>query len=685
MFFDLISRNSKRNRKENGLFFSSLVISIIAFYLILSLENQDVMKFLTYMESDAVSRLFTMIPLFYIMTLFILFFLVYFASKYQLGCRCHEFGMYQMLGMRRYKLFFLLLAEDIKNSFVALLIGLPIGIVVSEMISLLTAKLVGIGIIGHTFSFSFKAIIFTMAGFLIIKLAAFLILSGKIAKQEIGDLLKPNPVVSKKQIAAPYHIIAFIGGIILLSAAYVCAIRGLSWMGIETMALTLFSGLVGTFLLFFGMGSFIEKIIVKKGKDDSLHIFTFRQLQEEVVRKSNTMAISSLLMLAALCCFGFGVATALHYGATEKHTIDYTFVINDPETNISAELKKHDLEYLFSDVFDMKVDHIKSAGDNYDNIYSMDSIMNELKEYPDSDDKDILINNLEYQDYPYIVSLSGYNKLLEIAGQNLLQIDDNEAVVYMDSDFTIESRTKMLNQIIEKHPKVLINGEVFYLTNTIQSVNLVVDRAVTLSFALIVTDSTFDRITQGGNTLYQNAVLNSNQTEGKSLLTAVMDTNKLLDNAGLDYESYLQNMGRKLFYVIAASYITIYLAIVFLIISNTVIGIEFLTRQQQTQGRYKSLIRIGTSYATLKNSARKQINWSFCMPVSIAAISSLFGIRALCSGLLSSYTGSDLFHMTVISFAMIILLCVVEYIYMTIVKKTSDRYLLSLMTLEREE
>lgn len=685
MFFDLISRNSKRNRKENGLFFSSLVISIIAFYLILSLENQDVMRFLTYMESDAVNRLFTMIPLFYIMTLFILFFLVYFASKYQLGCRCHEFGMYQMLGMRRYTLFFLLLAEDISNGFVVLLIGLPIGIVISELISLITGKLVGIGIIGHTFSFSFKAVIFTVAGFLIIKLIAFLILSGKIAKQEIGDLLQPKPVVSKKQLAAPYHMAAFVGGIMLLSVAYVCAIRGLSWVRVENMALTLFSGLAGTFLLFFGMRSFIQRILVKSGKGDCLHVFTFRQLQEEVVRKSNTMAISSLLTLAALCCFGCGVSIALNYDDTEKHLIDYTFTTVNPETDLSDELKKYDLEYLFSDVFDMKVDHIKSADDNYDNTYSMDSVMMELKEYPDSDDKDVLINNLGYQNYPYLVSLSGYNKLLEIAGQNLLQIGDNEAVVYMDPDFTTESRTKIMDQIIEKHPRVFINGEAFYLTNTIQSINLVVDRAITLSFALIVTDTTFDRITQGGNILYQNAVLNANQTEGKSLLTAVMDTNNLLDNTGIAYESYLQNIGRKLFYAVAASYITIYLAIVFLIISNTVIGIQFLTRQQQTEGRYKSLIRIGTSYPALKNSARKQINWSFCMPVSIAAISSLFGIRALFSGLLSSYTGSDLADMTVISFAMIILLCVVEYIYMIIVKKTSDRYLLSLMTLEREE
>lgn len=105
MFFDLISRNSRRSRKENGLFFASLLISVIAFYIILSLSQQDVIKFLMKMESDAISRLLRMIPLFYGMTLLILFFLIYFASKYQLERRRHEFGVYLMLGMRRSRLF----------------------------------------------------------------------------------------------------------------------------------------------------------------------------------------------------------------------------------------------------------------------------------------------------------------------------------------------------------------------------------------------------------------------------------------------------------------------------------------------------------------------------------------------------------------------------------------------------
>ena len=46
MFYDLVLRNSRRSRKENSLFFASLLVSIIAFYIILSLSGQDVMLFL---------------------------------------------------------------------------------------------------------------------------------------------------------------------------------------------------------------------------------------------------------------------------------------------------------------------------------------------------------------------------------------------------------------------------------------------------------------------------------------------------------------------------------------------------------------------------------------------------------------------------------------------------------------
>ena len=126
MFSELVKRNSRRSRRENGLFFTSLLISIIAFYIILSLSHQDVMVFLQRMESDAVNRLLTLVPVLYGLTLFILFFLVYYANRFQLARRRHEFGVYLMLGMQRRKLFGMLLAEDLRSSLIALAIGIAL-------------------------------------------------------------------------------------------------------------------------------------------------------------------------------------------------------------------------------------------------------------------------------------------------------------------------------------------------------------------------------------------------------------------------------------------------------------------------------------------------------------------------------------------------------------------------------
>ncbi|RHV53673.1 ABC transporter permease, partial [Roseburia sp. OM04-10AA] len=79
------------------------------------------------------------------------------------------------------------------------------------------------------------------------------------------------------------------------------------------------------------------------------------------------------------------------------------------------------------------------------------------------------------------------------------------------------------------------------------------------------------------------------------------------------------------------------------------------------------------------------ITWFMGLPVLVAAVSSLFGVRALFTGILSSRTRGTVAEMMFVSAAMILLLCVIEYIYMRVVKRSSDRYLLTLMQPQREE
>lgn len=165
MFYSLIKRNSRANRKENSIYFVSMIIAIIAFYVILSLENMDVIRFIKDMESDAVHKLLSLVPALYVFSLCVIFFLVFFTTRYQMERRNHELGMYLMLGMKRSRLFFMLIAEDLLNTFLSLLIGLPMAVLFSEVTSLAVARVVGIGILGHKFTISMTGILWTVGGF----------------------------------------------------------------------------------------------------------------------------------------------------------------------------------------------------------------------------------------------------------------------------------------------------------------------------------------------------------------------------------------------------------------------------------------------------------------------------------------------------------------------------------------
>lgn len=687
MFFKLVFRGGRRNRKENGLFFSSLLVSILAFYMILALPRQDVMIFLNQMESHAVDQLLTIIPVFYGITLLLLFFLIYYASKYQLERRRHEFGVYLMLGMRRVRLFALLLMEDLQGSLLALLIGLPSAVLLSELTSLITAKLVGIGIIGHQASFSLRAAAGTAAGFLLIKLAAFLLLSGRISQQEIDSLLAELPEAIKKQKSAHFYCVCALIGTLCLSVACRMAVCGASWSGTLPMGLTLLLGILGTFAFFRGL-CFPMELVLRSGKNDRrLSVFQFRQLQETVILRFGTLALCALLILAALCCFGAGASIFRFYKDAEPHVLDYTFTGPEEEeaaASVRRTLEAQGLEQYFEYLFEMKVGYIRTTED-YEHAFQMESILSALRELPPSEGTDVLLNNLGYATFPHLIALGSYNQLLTAANKPPLTLDVGEAAVYMDYEFTNAEQTRLLNHILEAEPEVQLDRETIRLTGEVQTTSLVTDRSITLSFALILPDDRFEYYTRGTCEFYLNGILSEDTKAQGSLLSVIAGLNQKLNTTGLSYESYLQNMGRQLFYMVAASYITIYLAIIFLIIANTVIGVQFLMSQQKTGRRYRTLIRLGAPYAVLCRSARKQINWYFGIPTAFAAFCSLFGVRSLFAGILTPGMRGNVFELMIISAAMILGLCVVEWMYLTAVKRSSDRYLLTLMVPLREE
>ncbi|WP_277259770.1 FtsX-like permease family protein [Olegusella massiliensis] len=683
MFSKLVARNSQRNRKNNTLYFSSMVLSVISFYIILSLSHQDVISFLTKMESDAVNRLLSMVPLFYVFTLFILLMLVYFASSVQMERRSHEFGVYLTLGMKRKTLFRMILMEDVRDSLIALAIGLPIAVILSEAISLVTVRLIGIGIVGHRFTLSLSAILFTVIGFSLVKLLAILVLSKRVVSKEIGELLFFEPVGAKKQINQKACFVAFISSVGCLGLAYYLGLSEHMWENLIFMFLVLFSGTLGTILLFYALRFGIEWVM-KHSKKKKLHDFNFRQIQEGIVSRSTLLAICSLLLFSAFCLAGYGSAVASQYIQEDDHVLDYTFWPNETMgvQDIRQTLASKGLDGSFQALMEIKLGSAyQSSGDRS----PIDpSALNALVSQMDDQQFVTLMSSVSGDDN--LISESGYNELLKAAGKKPLELGDHQLGLYLgtvlfDNTKVVQSFSKLL----KGGATVSIAGVNYSIDPAVQQTNFVTDRIINIAFAWIVPDELFDQLTAGEYSSYLGGVLQSKLVEEKGLMMAISDINTQLAGTGLSYESYIQNAGRQIFYIVSSAYLTLYLATIFLIIGNTIIGIQFLMEQQKAHRRYQSLIHLGADYKTLCRAANAQINGYFGIPIFVALLNAAFGTKTLFQGILPYSYREQSGKLLIIVAIILVLIAIVEAIYIRVVKQSSSQYLWTLMKPAREE
>ena len=459
---------------------------------------------------------------------------------------------------------------------------------------------------------------------------------------------------------------------------------GRAWENAITMGITVLLGTLGTILLFFGMRLFID-FLVKLGSNRKLHTYNFRQIQELVIQRSTILAICSLLIFSALCLFGAGVAIASGSSGNQTHVLDYTFRDSKQETDenldmntVKKELEAAGLASQFSMILQIKVGEPKE----HESV-SFEQFIKVLKEQKESKNKEVLVHNFQKYISSHLLPLSEYNELRKAASLPPLELTNKEAYLYMGKDFLPDEN--LVNSVLKTNPQIKVMGNDVKLIGEVQSLPIVTDREITISVALIVPDETFMSYTDGRYSNYVSGILAPELIKEKGLMRAISDTNEKLNQTSLGYESYIQNMGRQLFYIISASYITIYLAIIFLVVANTIIGVQFLMGQRQSYRRYQTLIHLGANYETLCKSSEKQINWYFGLPIALALISSSFGVSSLLTGILPASARMAMGQKFITAMLIILLLAGFEVIYIRIVKKNSNKYLLSLMEPKRDE
>jgi Predicted permease. len=695
MFFKQIKRNATRNWQDNLLFFATLIIAIIVFYILLSLGEQDVVRFLRTVESDAVAKLLILIDGIYLVSLFFVFFLVRFAYNYQINAREKEFGMYLMLGMKKSKLQIMLLAETVWNSMISLIIGLPIAIFCSEIVSLTCVKIIGLNIINHEITISTTAIGKTILGLSVIQLIAMIILGSSLNKKTPAELLNGNAEKKQRKQSVEYGIVYFALGTILLIIAYILGVKFFLRFNLLITLIILPLGIIGTFSLYRGCGVLIGNI-VKRNKKNRTGLFTFtgRQIQENVATQYKSLAISSLLFLLALSCVSAGLGISLSNGSIWERTVDFS-IESDVEKIVELEalLQQAENLKLIDNSYSLHLETLNT------NIYNSDGIVEHYYENAHELSWTGIIEkinanplNAEYQNlketlnsaktFPFIITQSDYNKLLTSNNKEKLKLKEQEVALYVGSEFSNDS----LTEIIKEGTYLEINSEKKTIMPTIFSDNVVADRLITISLALILPDE-----------YYQ--ILNNEQTKSSSIYTNINFKQSAIEELGLievitslenniatkdfvyDYESFFSIIGRKLFYIVSASYLTIYLGILFLIIANLVLGIKYLMQQRQNRTKYQTLLLLGAEVSELCQSVNTQIRLFFLLVISVSSISAIFAIWSLFNSIITLPTLT--INTIIITIISLLVFIMIEFIYIKAIQNISNREIFNLQNNSR--
>ena len=169
MLLKLATRNIRRSLRDYAIYFVTLLIAVTVFYAFNSIGDQQVMHDIAASNHANIIE-FTgyMMNIFSIVVALVLGFLVIYANQLLITRRKREFGIYLVLGMKPGQVSRILLYETVFIGLGSLILGLGLGVLISQLLSFATAALFGIAMPQYQFSFSPGACIATLICFIAI-------------------------------------------------------------------------------------------------------------------------------------------------------------------------------------------------------------------------------------------------------------------------------------------------------------------------------------------------------------------------------------------------------------------------------------------------------------------------------------------------------------------------------------
>lgn len=203
MLFKLSIKNITKSIKDYAIYFFTLVLGVAIFYVFNAIDSQTVMLNVSSSTSEIIRLMTTILGGVSVFVSFVLGFLIIYASRFLIKRRNKEFGIYLTLGMSKRKISLILFFETLIIGVISLGVGLALGIVLSQLMSILVANMFEADLTKFQFTFSSSAALKTLLYFSIMYLIVMIFNTIIVNKCKLIDLLHGNKKSEKVKLKNP--------------------------------------------------------------------------------------------------------------------------------------------------------------------------------------------------------------------------------------------------------------------------------------------------------------------------------------------------------------------------------------------------------------------------------------------------------------------------------------------------
>ena len=584
MLFKISVKNIRKSFKDYAVYFFTLILGVAVFYVFNAIDSQTVMLDVRKNVYDIIKLMNEMLSGVSVFVSCVLGFLIIYASRFLIKRRNKEFGIYLTLGMSKRKISAILFFETLLIGIVSLVVGLLLGTVLSQFMSILVANLFDADMTKFKFTFSSKACVKTLLYFTIMYLLVMVFNVVNISRCKLIDLLNAGKKTEKVKMKNPVICtIVFVIGVGILSYAYWMVTAGFSNMDMaDKIIIPIAMGCVATFLIFWSLSGLLIKIFtsIKSVYYKGVNSFVLRQFCSKI----NTTVFSTTI----ICLMLFITISVLSAALSMKNSMSSDFKKMCPVDIQFTKISYEALKEAYATADKDSDDYEKTTKILEDSKLSIsDTLKNngfDVDEY--------LKNMTEYSVYQ--------TGLEEMDTLGILADEICEKYQMAYSPKYQECKDGFI-ELASQH----INDGIF----------IVPDDALTDS-QLYKCGMTADYKADSKEEKYD--IENKLDDISKNIFN---QTSYLSYNSKIDLAEASVGLGA------LVTFIALYLGIIFLISSAAILALKELSDSADNRERYGMIRKIGVDEKMINMALFKQIGIFFAFPLLLAIIHSVFGIK----------------------------------------------------------